>query len=610
MLLNGLGVAPITLRAVAQADYAPPIQISGRYNFIGDEIECSPGNAENTNSGYCASTKTGNNVNRLNYYFATASGPSQLQETGDPYVYCSEGPTQLTSGSNLTTDPNLGSDTVTTYNGQTTNHPQQPGVVLNSNIAQYCGKPSPSGAPGNPDYQPDGYAGELTKSSTLHVGGYNYLLNIQPNTGTTNLWFYNPYFIPGVVNGPDSFEDNGSSSSYRGPSGDGITNFDNGGACATPPCGHYDAPYFYFNTAISIYQIQNLYDRTADGLPVATQTFEPYDAMPQDLAAHGCPSGTVLDVSGKFSTAVLNANWYHNRAGIIAGQGCVTPPACAPTSSTTMSLWCKVSGLTLSDSAQYRVVVEVQGIKTGAATDPADPRGYDYNVTEVSGFGQHNYALKDCLSTATGPYGNQGCGIGAKGVGQFNQPFVTFYGWKDFDDSYQQALSTATPNTNYPQTACVTSNLTPYACLDLACFPTEFAGRTVTVRIYDPGDAPSGDVYLGIVPPNPATATVSYSAYGTSIQTTTLDGDLVVHTRYSSSYPGYRPFNGLWLNVAITFAPNYVGDCALSTKLKNVSGFWQLAYISSNAVTVGNPNDSTTMSLTLIGSPQHLVTVG
>src|SRR5437899_2720564 len=83
VLLNGLGVAPITLRAVAQAEYAPPVQIAARQNYIGDRIECSPGNSENTNSSYCSATTKGN-VNRLQYYFASMSGPSQLQESGDP----------------------------------------------------------------------------------------------------------------------------------------------------------------------------------------------------------------------------------------------------------------------------------------------------------------------------------------------------------------------------------------------------------------------------------------------------------------------------------------------------------------------------------------------
>ncbi|MGZ3584633.1 MAG: hypothetical protein ACXWP6_18960, partial [Ktedonobacterales bacterium] len=85
------------------------------------------------------------------------------------------------------------------------------------------------------------------------------------------------------------------------------------------------------------------------------------------------------------------------------------------------------------------------------------------------------------------------------------------------------------------------------------------------------------------------------------------------HTRYgsgSSAYDGYRPLNGLWYNVAITFKANYIGDCALTTDPRNAPGWWQLAWISPNGSSAGNPGlDSTTISLTTVGSPQHLVAV-
>jgi Flp pilus assembly protein TadG len=642
VLLNGLGVAPITLRAVAQAEYAPPVQIAARSNYIGDRIECSPGNSENTNSSYCSSATNGN-PNRLQYYFASMSGPSQLQESGDPYVYCSEGPSQINTGANvLGVDANAGSDTITTYNGYRTDHPQQTGLVRGSNISQYCGKPSPGGNPGNPDYQPDGYSSNATQG-TVHEGGYNYQMNVQSGTGNVNLWIYNPFFTPGVSQGPDYFVDNGASARdfYRGPTGDGIMSFDG---------VHYDSPYFYFTTVVTVYSMPSLYDRTRDA-QIHQAVFYPLDAVPADLSLHGCASGQVLDVLGAYTGdgGLVNANSYHNAVAITPGTGCIDPStkaalACAAATSSTLSNWCKMTDVdptnpttvgpvvSLPDGSSspsgfvsYRVVVEAVGLgstaltgikNTGAATNPADPRGYDYNVTTTSGYGQHNYALKACLASSTSAYGSGGCGIGAKGAGKFNQPYVTFYGINNMNEAFSQSLGTLTPNKNYPQASCVTSAATPYACSDLACIPTEFAGRTVSLRVYDPGDAPGAgvDMYLAIVPPDPTTATVDYKAgYGGAtapIQTATFDGVLAVRTRYGSSYDGYRPFNGLWYNVAITFAPNYIGDCALSTDLRNAPGWWQLAWISPNATSAGNPSlDSTTISLTTIGSPQHLVAV-
>lgn len=632
VLLNGLGVRPITLRAVAQADYVPPVQIAARQNYVGDRIECSPGNSENTNSSYCAAVQSGGNTNRLQYFFAAMDGPSQLQESGDPHVYCTEGPSQIKAGTGLDDDKNAGSDSITTYNGYKTDH-QQYINTRDASISQYCGKPSPGGNPGNPDYQPDGYSSTATASS-VHPGGYNYQMNIQAGTGNVNLWIYNPFFTPGVSNGPDYFMDNAPSTPsdfYRGPSGDGILNFN----------GHYDSPYFYFATVVTVYNMPSLYDRTGDTLynNNAQEIFYPLDAEPNDLALHNCASGQVLDVMGAYSgdSGLVNNNSYHG--GVVPNVGCVTPSAanglaCAAATSSTLSNWCKMtvggSPVSLLDGtgnasgfSTYRVVVEAVGLGssflcpnkcTGAATNAADPRGYDYNVTATSGFGQHDYALKACLTSATGAYGTTGCGIGAKGAGKYNQPYVTFYGINNADESFTQVLGTASPNKNYPQTSCITTNTTPYACSDLACIPTSFAGRTITLRIYDPGDAPTGDIYLAIVPPDPTTATLSYTAAypspSTTIETATFDGDLAIHTRFNAAYAGYRPFNGLWLNVAITFKPNYVGDCALSTDLANAPGWWQLAWLSSNGPKAGNPQvDSMTISFTTIGSPQHLVAV-
>ncbi|MGZ6391473.1 MAG: hypothetical protein ACXWQZ_19720, partial [Ktedonobacterales bacterium] len=452
-------------------------------------------------------------------------------------------------------------------------------------------------------------------------------------TGNVNLWIYNPYFTPGVPNGgPDFFIDKGAGATdfYRGPTGDGIMNFDG---------VHYDSPYFYFATVVTVYDMPNLYDRTFDG-GARQETFYPLDAEPSDLALHGCASGQVLDVIGHYTgdRGLLDNNSYHNPGGIQAGKGCIDPTdprlPCAAVAPSTLSSWCRMKndltgGNTVSlldgsssvtGNATYRVVVEAVGLGSswlsdtsgaGAATNPADPRGYDYNVTATSGYGQHDYALKACLSSATDAYGSTGCGIGAKGAGKFNQPFVTFYGINNANEAFQQVLNTPNVNKNYPQTSCVTSNATPYACSDLACIPTEFAGRTISLRIYDPGDAPTGDMYLAIVPPDTTTADVNYaSSYASPIQTAPFDGDVGIHTRYSSSYDGYRPFNGLWLSVAITFHPNYVGDCALTTNLANAPGWWQLAWISPNAPRAGNPNlDSMTISFTTIGSPQHLVAV-
>lgn len=593
VLLSGLGVSPITLRASAQAEYMPPIQIGSRSSYFGDQVECSPGNVKNTSASYCAAS--GANANRLQYFFAAFNGPADIKETGDPFVYCEEGPGYL-PGPSL--DPDNG-DSLRTYNNYGTDHPQQTGVTVGSSIASYCGKPVPGGNSGNPDYQPDGYDGPATFGSA-HAGGYNYAINVTNTVSAASVWVYNPNYMPGVTGTPDHFQDNGAASYYRGPHGEGITTFDG---------THYDAPLFYFDTTFSIYQVASYFDRSSDGggsgtypnNALFTQTYHPYDAVPADLTAHGCASGTVYD---PLWNGADTTNWYHNRAllSTVQGKGCVAPPACSL--AVALSNWCKL-GVKLSGPGVYRMVVEATEL-SATALNALDPRGYDYSSTQTDGYGSHEYSIALCdTQNPTGPYGSQGCADGSSGGAL---PDVQVYGWNNMDIIFEQQLSTATPNKSNPLTSCVTKATVRYTCVDLGCIPTEYAGRSVTVRIYDVGDG-SGDMYVGVVPPDPTTAQVIYPSYSNGV-TANIDGDPVVQARFAStasSPGGYRALNGLWLDVLLKLSSTYKGDCATTQTSAQTgkSGWWQLVYASNN----GNPSDKFAVTFTLVGSPVHLAPV-
>lgn len=105
---------------------------------------------------------------------------------------------------------------------------------------------------------------------------------------------------------------------------------------------------------------------------------------------------------------------------------------------------------------------------------------------------------------------------------------------------------------------------------------------------------------MGVVPPpgSGSTVTISYPSYATVLSGSAYDGDTVVQAHVGST--GYRPFNGLWLQVTIQLSSSYVGDC---TGTSSPSGWFQVAYLSSN----GNPSDAVGLELTLVGSPVHLV---
>lgn len=638
VLLGGLGLGPITLQAHSQAEYLPPIQIGSRESYFGDQMECSPGNSTNTNTSACSPSATG--VNHLQYFMASMSGPADLKESGDPMVYCAEGnadPATLTPN-NLPTGPDP-DQTLSTYNGYQTNHPQWPGVstggTYTGGISKYCGPPVPGGNPGNPDYQPPGYDGPAT-SGTPHDGGYNYFIGIAPGVAQSTLWIYNPYFIPHDAMDPncavniaqplDDFVDNAPcgpwhSNFYQGPHGEGLNQAFDG--------YHHDAPLFFYSVTYSLYDISkgSLYDRSSDGAPVAVETFSPYDATTRDLQYHGCLSTQVYN---PYWNGPDTANSYHKQSqaqGQYYGSGCVSYPlpgpcgfnpndpnnlgwcplvncgiGLAPNSNPANSInTCANNQYPLKPGHAYRLAVEATGLNAGCAIN-SQGNGCDYKSTLQTGWGGYSYGLKICAATGLTNPVNCPNGDGSNGAGGFNNTQVNLYGWNNEDIIVQQGLGQLTANSNYPQTSCVTSNASPYACVDLGCIPTVYAGRTVTVGLFDPGDG-YGDLYIGVAPPPGAGSTVKV-AYPSYTTTTTRDGDTVVHTRFSSD--GYRPFNGVWLDVTITLGSGYQGDCASTGTSSGKSGWFQIVY-SGNSTTSDMPTDKLAIEFNLVGSPVHLV---
>jgi hypothetical protein len=168
------------------------------------------------------------------------------------------------------------------------------------------------------------------------------------------------------------------------------------------------------------------------------------------------------------------------------------------------------------------------------------------------------------------------------------------------DVSFTSGLSTKAPDPDNPSTTCVPTGAgiaTAYTCLDLVCFPTSYAGRTLTVQVFDTDDG-SGDIYEGIAEAGVGTADVTYPGLS-STYLTTIDGDTVVHARWSTP-GGYNAFNGIWVTAAVTLPSSYTGNCQAGA---GGTGWWQLIYASSN----GSPRDVVAMKATLAGSPVHLL---
>ncbi|HVV36922.1 MAG TPA: pilus assembly protein TadG-related protein [Acidimicrobiales bacterium] len=133
-------------------------------------------------------------------------------------------------------------------------------------------------------------------------------------------------------------------------------------------------------------------------------------------------------------------------------------------------------------------------------------------------------------------------------------------------------------------------NLT--ATFYLARIDPQYAGKTLSVSLYDPGDGASGTYYVNILKPGGATVGCSYGIRGA---TPVAASPCRILTRTSS---GTNTYNGKWLDITIAVPTTYTctTDC-----------WWKVLY-EFNGVTRGSsPNDRTVWTATITGDPVHLV---
>jgi hypothetical protein len=470
-------------------------------------------------------------------------------------------------------------------------------------------------------------------TGTSHPGGYNYYIGITNQVTSASLWIYNPYYAPvdpGTSQPLDHFLDDAKAAGglnnnypyyYQGPNEEGLT--------STAPFDgiHHDAPLFFFRTTFSLYQINSVYNPGDVNSLVAEESFKPFDATSADLNTHSCASGQLYDPNWSNGTGNGNTdNTYYHPNGMVAGAGCVSQPlnsTTAPNSynCTWVMQWCQLYNFSTtaannsggtpvgtavalqppggSYTGQYRLSVEVTGLVA---------KNNVYNSTLTDGWGQHGYSLKLCAGSPSTPV-NCNDGTGSNGASNYNNPAMYLYGLNNMDVTFQTALTNTPANPNYPQTSCVTSNAYNYACMDLGCIPTLYAGRTMTLSIFDPGDG-AGNLFLGVSPPQGAgtgtSVAYSYSGGG-AIPTVAYDGRNVFQVHTAGASP---PYNGLWVDVTLTLSSNYIGDCATTSGKTGYSGWWQLVYLTTDTSSASQPDDQIGVKFTLVGSPVHLTTIG
>jgi Flp pilus assembly protein TadG len=166
---------------------------------------------------------------------------------------------------------------------------------------------------------------------------------------------------------------------------------------------------------------------------------------------------------------------------------------------------------------------------------------------------------------ASGYYGRHGYGIKLTDVNGKQPPSgVAVWGWNDM---------------------CVHFNITGgTAVFDLGEIPADYAGKTLNFSLFDPGDATSGDIKMQILDPsgNP----VKLPSW-----VRTFNNDRV--TLWATNN-GDEIYNGLWLKMPITIPSTYNPTSG--------NDWWTIKYMAT-----GTPSDTITISISLSGSPIHLV---
>jgi Putative Flp pilus-assembly TadE/G-like len=449
-------------------------------------------------AGYLSSNVLGNDPTSANsnawgdggsknpkFWVPTINGPAEFKETGDPYVYCEEGPSNGPMSS--AQYPNIGYQgadenlyqTATPsplYNlgnsGQSTNHPQY-------SSGPHCGNPGSAQAinGGNPNQQPTGFDGPAT-AGTVHDGASNYAIYIPPTsagtgaTGQADVWIWNPGFDPSDPSNScqgaqqqDRFPLDTTCNMYYQNYGlvAGTTNAmiklnsitPNPATNTTgPQYAYLDDPRLYFTMTYSVY----LTTGTSPGTQLAlTKAYPPRDMISNDLARHGCTT-TAYDLS--------DSSYYNTPNTITSGKGCVT--------NTLQGAWDDLG--TLSKSGLYRLAVEASPYQL--PTGNPNPACSTQNA--ICGWGRHMYAILVCAPAGPGVVPtNDTCPNGSA--------LAKISAWNNMDMYI-----------NFP-TAGPQDDTVP-----LAYISKDFAGHTIEIGLFDPGDAHThgNSNWFIIVPPN------------------------------------------------------------------------------------------------------------
>lgn len=327
----------------------------------------------------------------------------------------------------------------------------------------------------------------------------------------------------------------------------------------------------------TVFQVSNLFQRASD-VPVSQVTVYPIDAT-------SWKTNTFLDInkldkSGKFTRFTqsacvgsgTNLGIYHAWIDVLAPGACA---AGAEPSLLAVNQACTLCSSGSLPAGTYRLRVDL--LSYDGSLPPGGSRAHKAVAVQVSG-----------------PSGCAGCVLGA---------------WNDM------AFYTPVSGTNFT--------------LPIFQLPPSYAGETIDVDIYDPGDinANGGSAYMSIL--DAATGVSAQNVTLTDLGSSRQDPPGVVPTCsfsggqasnppcqvppsgglctspgsgcFVSNAGGNDHFNGQWVRVEIPVEGNY--DKLLSGTPPS-AWYWKLQYLTTASV---QATDTVTLTVNLRGAPAHLL---
>ena len=136
----------------------------------------------------------------------------------------------------------------------------------------------------------------------------------------------------------------------------------------------------------------------------------------------------------------------------------------------------------------------------------------------------------------------------------------------------------------------------------LAQVVASHAGKTLEIKLFDPGDISSTSFRVRIPSasaPGYTYATFTYSTTGSSCGAPTSGGPTTTLTTSSSSCNYY---NNQWVTILATIPGTYTAPVAPSDPVGSGGGWWKIEY-----ATTGTGQDITTWQVNIRGNPVHLI---